>query len=311
MLLLITKRIGFMLFTMFVVSVILFLLLNTEFAGDPATRVLGQFASEYQKELWRAEHGYNAPLITRYAIWFAGFVTGDLGTSIRFKAPVADILLPRLWNTAILGFWTFAIMIPISLAFGVLSGMREGSKLDRSLSVFGILTTSVPEFASAVFFVAIFVFGLQWLPGTSSMADGFDWTQLILPVMVLVVYDFGYVARMTRASMAEVMTSQYIRTAVLKGLPYKKVIISHALRNALIAPFTVIMLQINWLLSGVIVVEFYFAYKGFGALLLEASLNNDIALLEACAMVAVAVAVTTQMLADIGYTFLNPRIRFN
>jgi len=110
--------------------------------------------------------------------------------------------------------------------------------------------------------------------------------------------------------MAEVMTSQYIRTAVLKGLPYKKVILGHALRNALIAPFTVIMLQINWLLSGVIVVEFYFAYKGFGALLLEASLNNDIALLEACAMIAVAVAVTTQMLADIGYTFLNPRIRF-
>ncbi len=311
MLLLICKRISFMIFTMLVVSMILFLLLNTEFAGDPATRVLGQFASDHQKELWRAEHGYNDPLVVRYGRWLAGFVTGDLGTSIRFKAPVSEILLPRLWNTAILGFWTFAIMIPVSLAFGVLSGMREGSKLDRSLSFIGILTTSVPEFASAVFFAAIFVFGLQWLPGTSSMAEGFDWTQLVLPVMVLVVYDFGYVARMTRASMAEVMTSQYIRTAVLKGLPYKKVILGHALRNALIAPFTVIMLQINWLLSGVIVVEFYFAYKGFGALLLEASLNNDIALLEACAMIAVAVAVTTQMLADIGYTFLNPRIRFS
>lgn len=310
MLLLIAKRITFMLFTMFVVSVILFVLLNTEFAGDPATRVLGQFASDHQKELWREEHGYNDPLVVRYGRWLGGFVTGDLGTSIRFKAPVSEILWPRLWNTAILGFWAFAIIIPVSLLFGILSGMREGSKLDRSLSVVGILTTSVPEFASAVFFAAIFVFGLQWLPGTSSMSDGFDWTQLVLPVMVLVVYDFGYVARMTRASMAEVMTSQYIRTAVLKGLPYKKVILGHALRNALIAPFTVIMLQINWLLSGVIVVEFYFAYKGFGALLLEASLNNDIALLEACAMIAVAVAVTTQMLADIGYTFLNPRIRF-
>ena len=311
MLTLIIKRVSFMIFTMLVVSIILFLLLNTEFAGDPATRVLGQFASDHQKELWRAEHGYDDPLAVRYGRWLAGFVTGDLGTSIRFKVPVSEILLPRLWNTAILGFWTFAIMIPVSLVFGVLSGMREGSKLDRSLSVIGIITTSVPEFASAVFFVAIFVFGLQWLPGTSSMADGFDWTQMVLPVMVLVVYDFGYVARMTRASMAEVMTSQYIRTAVLKGLPYKKVILGHALRNALIAPFTVIMLQINWLLSGVIVVEFYFAYKGFGALLLEASLNNDIALLEACAMIAVAVAVTTQMFADIGYTLLNPRIRFS
>jgi peptide/nickel transport system permease protein len=169
----------------------------------------------------------------------------------------------------------------------------------------------VPEFASAVIFSALFVFGLKWLPGTSSMSGGFEFKQLILPAMVLIVYDFGYVARMTRASMAEVMTSQYVRTAVLKGLPYKSVIVKHALRNALIAPFTVIMLQINWLLSGVIVVEFFFAYKGFGALILEASLNNDVALLEACAMVAVCVAVTTQTLADIGYTFLNPRIRFS
>ena len=160
-------------------------------------------------------------------------------------------------------------------------------------------------------FSALFVFGLKWLPGTSSMSSGFEFRQLILPALVLIVYDFGYVARMTRASMAEVMTSQYIRTAVLKGLPYRRVIFKHALRNALIAPFTVIMLQINWLLSGVIVVEFFFAYKGFGALLLEASLNNDIALLEACAMVAVVVAVGSQTIADIGYTFLNPRIRFS
>ena len=129
--------------------------------------------------------------------------------------------------------------------------------------------------------------------------------------MVLVIYDFGYVARMTRASMSEVMTTHYIRTAVLKGLPYRQVIIKHALRNALIAPFTVIMLQVNWLLSGVIVVEFFFAYKGFGALLLEASLNQDIFMIEACAMVAVFVAVGTQTIADIGYTYLNPRIRFS
>ena len=134
--------------------------------------------------------------------------------------------------------------------------------LDRSISVFGILTTSVPEFASAVFFSALFVFGLKWLPGTSSMSGGFEFKQLVLPAMVLIVYDL-------------------------------------------------IMLQINWLLSGVIVVEFFFAYKGFGALILEASLNNDIALLEACAMVAVFVAVATQTIADIGYTLLNPRIRFS
>ncbi|MBC8440356.1 MAG: ABC transporter permease [Deltaproteobacteria bacterium] len=311
MVLLLLKRIGFMLFTMIVVSIILFLLLETGLTGDPATRVLGNFASDAQKEMWRDQQGYNQPVVVRYAKWLGNFATGNLGTSTRYKGPVKDVLLPRLWSTAILGFWTFAIMIPLSLILGVLSGMKEGSLLDRSISVFGILTTSVPEFASAVFFSALFVFGLKWLPGTSSMSGGFEFKQLILPAMVLVVYDFGYVARMTRASMAEVMQSQYVRSAVLKGLPYRQVIIRHALRNALIAPFTVIMLQINWLLSGVIVVEFFFAYKGFGALLLEASLNNDIALLEACAMVAVVVAVGSQTLADIGYTFLNPRIRFS
>ncbi len=310
MLVFILKRIGFMLLTMIVVSVLLFLLLEIDVRGV-ATMVLGPYSSEEQRDIWLQQNGYFDPLYERYLRWLGAFVTGDLGESIRFKTPVAEILLPRLWNTAILGFWVFAVMIPVSLILGILAGMKEGSKLDRSISVTSIITTSVPEFASAVFLSTIFVFWWKLLPGTSSMADGFSFKELVLPVMVLVIYDFGYVARMTRASMAEVMTTHYIRTAVLKGLPYRKVILKHALRNALIAPFTVIMLQINWLLSGVIVVEFAFAYKGFGALLLEASLTSDIFMIEACAMVAVFVAVGTQTLADVGYTYLNPRIRFS
>jgi peptide/nickel transport system permease protein len=309
MLVFIVKRLGFMVLTMVVVSLILFLLL--EFTpSSVAMKVLGQFSSEEQRNLWLEAHGYFRPLHVRYFEWLLNFATGEFGESIRFKVPVSQILWPRLANTAILGAATFAVMIPISLVLGVLAGMREGSKLDRAISVTSIATTSVPEFASAVFVSAIFVFWLKLLPGTSTMSDGFAIEQLVLPVMVLVLYDFGYVARMTRASMAEVMTTAYIRTAVLKGLPYRQVILKHALRNALIAPFTVIMLQINWLLSGVIVVEFFFAYKGFGALLLEASLNQDIFLIEACAMVAVFVAVATQTIADVGYTYLNPRIRF-
>jgi peptide/nickel transport system permease protein len=310
MALFILRRFGAMVLTMLVVSVMLFLLLELT-PGSVATKVLGPYSSEEQRTLWLEAHGYFEPLWVRYITWLGKFVTGDFGESIRFKVPVADVLWPRLWNTAVLGFWTFAVMIPLSLILGVLAGMREGSLLDRIISVTSIVTTSIPEFASAVFLAAIFVFWLGWLPGTSTMTDGFDWTQLVLPVTVLVLYDFGYVARMTRASMAEVMTTQYIRTAVLKGLPYRRVILRHALRNALIAPFTVITLQINWLLSGVIVVEFFFAYKGFGALLLEASLNQDIFLIEACAMVAVFVATTTQTIADLGYTYLNPRIRFS
>ena len=311
MLIFILKRLGFMALTMVVVSALLFALLETGLTGDVAVRVLGPYTSEEQRDLWREENGYNRPVVVRYFDWLGNFVSGDFGDSVRFKVPVGEVLWPRLWNTMILGFWVFAIMVPLSLTLGVLAGMKEGSATDRSISVVSIITTSVPEFASTVLFSFIFVFTLKWLPGTSGMTGGFDWKQLVLPVMVLVVYDFGYVARMTRASMAEVMTTHYIRTAILKGLPYRAVILKHALRNALIAPFTVIMLQVNWLLSGVIVVEFYFGYKGFGALLLEASLNNDIFLIEACAMVAVFIAVGSQTIADIGYTYLNPRIRFS
>jgi len=309
MLVFFVRRLGTMVLTMVVVSILLFLVLEINVEGV-AVKVLGPYSSDEQRDLWLDRNGYFDPLHERYARWLGNAVVGNFGDSVRFRVPVGDILWPRLGNTGILALATMMVVIPLSLGLGVLAGMREGSKLDRTISVTSIVTTSVPEFASAVLISAVFVFWLDLLPGTSSMSDGFSIVQLILPVMVLVLYDFGYVTRMTRASMAEVMMTHYIRTAVLKGLPYKTVILRHALRNALIAPFTVIMLQINWLLSGVIVVEFYFAYKGFGALLLEAALNQDIFVIEACAMVAVFVAVVTQMIADVGYTYLNPRIRF-
>jgi peptide/nickel transport system permease protein len=309
MLVFIVRRFGTMALTMIVVSILLFLLLEVN-VQNVAVKVLGPYSSDQQRHIWLEANGYLEPIYVRYLHWLGRFVIGDFGESVRFKVPVGEVMWPRLGSTGILALATLLVVVPVSLALGVLSGMREGSKLDRTISVTSILTTSVPEFASAVLLSAIFVFSLGILPGTSSMTDGFDILQLVLPVMVLVLYDFGYVARMTRASMAEVMTTHYIRTAVLKGLPYKTVIMRHALRNALIAPFTVIMLQIPWLLSGVIVVEFFFAYKGFGALILEASLNQDVYLLEACTMVAVFVTVMTQMISDIGYTYLNPRIRF-
>ena len=310
MIVVIARRLAVMVALMIAVSLTLFVLLEINIEGV-ATKVLGPYSSEEQRNLWLEAHGYFEPLYLRYGSWLGHFFTGDFGDSIRYKGPVADILWPRLRQTAILGFAAFAVIIPLSLVLGVLAGMREGSGLDRAISITAIITTSVPEFASAVFISFIFVFWLGILPGTSGMADGFSFAELIMPTLVLVLYDFGYVTRMTRASMAEVMTTAYIRTARLKGLPGHRVILRHALRNALIAPFTVIMLQFNWLLSRVIVVEFFFAYKGFGALLLEAALNQDIFLLEACAMVAVFVAVATKAIGDIGYVYLNPRIRFS
>lgn len=299
-----------MVLTMLAVSLLLFVLL--EFSpGSVATKVLGPYSTQEQRDLWLEAHGYFRPLPVRYVQWLGNIVQGEFGDSVRFKAPVAELLWPRLGSTALLGAFVLALMVPLSLGFGVLAGMREGSLLDRAISICAVVSTSVPEFASAVIFAGVFVFWLGWLPGTSTMAEGFNLREMILPALVLVVYDFGYVARMTRASMIDVMTRPYIRTAVLKGLSPGRVVLRHALRNALIVPFTVVLLQINWLLSGVIVVEFFFAYKGFGSLLLEASLNQDLYLIEGCTLVAVFVAVASQTMADVGYLILNPRIRLS
>lgn len=310
MLLLAARRLASMLLIMAVVSFMLFSIFETDKMGV-AGKVLGPYSSTEQRELWLDQKGYNRPFLVRYVEWVGNALRGDFGDSIRFKTPVNTLLWDRLGSTGILALCVFGIMIPLSLLLGVLGGMREGSTLDRVISFVSILTTSVPEFASATLLVALFVFKLGWLPGTSAMTGGFNWVELVLPVAVLVLYDFGYIARMTRASMAEVMTSQYIRTATLKGLPRRQVIISHALRNALIAPFTVIVLQLNWLLSGVIVVEVFFAYKGFGKLIYDAATFGDIYLIEACTLVAVFVAVLSQFISDVGYTLLNPRIRFS
>lgn len=308
MLMFVARRLAQMLLIMLVVSIILFTIFESN-KMNVAGQVLGPYTSEEQRQLWLEQQGYMEPPVQRYFQWVGNVFRGDFGDSIQLKVPVSAVLWDRLRMTAILGFWLFILLIPLSLLFGVLAGIKEGSFRDRSISVGAVATTSIPEFASATFLSAIFVFWLGWLPGTSGMHGGFEPAQLVLPVLVLLLYGGGYVIRMTRASMAEVMNSQYIRTAILKGLPYRKVILKHALRNALIAPFTVIMLQLNYLLSGVIVVEVFFGYRGFGSLLLDAALFGDIFVIQACTLVAVFVAVLSYFLSDVGYMLLNPRIR--
>lgn len=305
----IARRLALMAATIFAVSVLLFVLL--EFDKDSvATKILGPFSTDEQRAIWLEQNGFNRPMLVRYLDWAGTVLRGHFGYSLRYKRPVAEVLWPRMANTALLGALTLAAVSVLGLGLGIIAGASEGRALDRIISVFSVVTTSIPEFASAVILSSVFVFWLGWLPGTSGMAAGFDPWQLVLPVLVLVIYDFGYIARLTRTSMAEVMRSNYIRTARLKGASPWRIVMRHALRNALIAPYTVIILQINWLLSGVIVVEFFFAYKGFGALLLEAALYQDFYVIQACALVSVVVAVMSQALSDIGYVYLNPRIRF-
>ena len=291
-----------------VISFVLFLIFESDKLGV-AGKVLGAYSSLDQRLIWLENNGYNEPFLLRYAEWLGNFVIGDWGNSLQYDTPVRPYLMAQLKNTAILGGLVFSLTLILSLVLGVISGVFEGRAIDRSVSIFAVLTTSVPEFASATLLAAVFVFWLGILPGTSTFQNGFSWKEMVLPVAVLVIYNFGYYTRMTRASMAEVMTSQYVRTAILKGMRFRRVVLNHALRNALIAPFTVMVLQLNYLLSGVIVVEVFFAYKGFGKMLYDAALFGDLYILEAATMISVAIAVFSQFISDVGYALLNPRIR--
>ena len=337
------RRLGAMLLTMLCLTLVVFYLVNLE----PNLRKLAisqteMHASDQQLENWLARNGYRRPFLVRYAAWlgiwpkqpnidpktgvatprfsfcdeskaprFSGVLQGDLGCSTKFRVKVIDKLGPALEATAILMFWVLMVMIPAALAIGVVAGMREGSRTDRALSILSIATTSTPEYVSGVVLTIIFATWLGWLNGSAASATEGRVTfyNFALPVATVALYGMGYVARMTRASMIEVMNAQYIRTARLKGLGFPAIVLKHALRNALIAPFTVIMLLFPWLLTGVVIVEVMFRYQGFGQTLVDAAGNNDIDLLLACSLVSVILVLLTQLISDIGYAWLNPRIR--
>lgn len=305
------RQLGVVLGTLLVVSFLVFAL--NEFApGDVARKLLGAYATQDQVDRLTVEMGLDRPVLVRYVEYLGDVLTGNLGQSTVYKVPVSQILWDRLGNTALLAAIAFAVIVPVSILLGLLAGMREGSALDRLISLGASFLAAIPEFAMGVILVSIFVVWLGWLPGTAPMTTSGGWSiaaQLVLPVAVVALYDMSYLIAMIRVSMVEVMRQPYIRTAVLKGMTTRQVITRHALRNALIAPFTVIMLQINYLIAGVVVVETVFAYPGFGRMMLEAAMAKDIALVEAGTLVAVTVAMLTQMAGDLGYRAIDPRIR--
>jgi peptide/nickel transport system permease protein len=204
---------------------------------------------------------------------------------------------------------------PTGLLFGSIAGINEGKPIDRVLSLMSGIFVSVPTYASGIFMIAIFALWLGWFPGASipdpDATVGEVLIKLALPILTLALDEIGYLTRLMRVSTAEVMDSDYVRTAVLKGVPKRKVIRRHALRNAMIAPFTAIMLHVNWLIGGVVVVEVLFNYPGLGSLLLDAAMRNDTILLMGGTLVLTFVAVASQAVADIGVYYLNPRLRFD
>ena len=310
MLLFLFKRIILLFLTLICLSFTVFSLVTIEpNLKKLALNQANMRMEEDEVQSWLEKNGYKRPLLVQYGEWLGNAVTGDFGYSTHFRKPVNEVIWPKLGHTGILMFWVFLLTIPIALTIGILAGMREGTKTDRTLSIFAIFTTSVPPYVSGILYTIIFSSWLGIFKGVAK-AGNITFENFALPVLTIVAYDIGYIARMTRASMVEVMGSQYIRTARLKGMPFMSVVLKHALRNALIAPFTVIMLQFPWLLTGVVIVEKLFNYKGFGFLLVSAADQNDIDVTLACGVVAVVLVLTTQLISDIGYVFLNPRIRF-
>jgi peptide/nickel transport system permease protein len=305
------RQLAYMALTLVGVSFAVFVL--NEFApGDVARKLLGAYATPEQVEHLTRELGLDRPVLVRYVEYAGHVLSGDLGQSLTFKVPVAEILWDRLSNTFLLAGVAFLVIVPIAILCGVLAGIREGSPRDHAILIGANFVSSLPEFATGVFLASIFAVWLGWLPGTSPMSSGGNWSfaaQLVLPVLVIALYDVGYLIAMIRVSMIAVMRQPFIRTAVLKGMKRRDVIVKHALRNALIAPFTAILLQVNYLVAGVVVVETVFAYPGFGRLMLQAAMSKDIALVEAGTLVAVLIAMTTQLVGDLAYMLLDPRIR--
>ncbi|MCP5037733.1 MAG: ABC transporter permease [Rhodobacteraceae bacterium] len=343
----ILRRVGVMLLTALCLTFIVFFLTNLYPNLEKLAKTQGNFRmTDEAVQSWLGDRGYMQPMPVKYGEWlgvlpgyvnapddegvvrgrciavnvaaedaprFCGVIQGYWGNSTVFKAPVWDIVTKRLGLTGWMMLAVMCVMVPGALIIGVLAGMREGSKMDRSLSTFSILSTATPEYVSGVILITVFAssaVGLKWFKGTATSAmDDITWANFTLPVITIALYGMGYIARMTRASMTEVMTAQYIRTARLKGVKFSTIVLKHALRNALIAPFTVIMLQFPWLLNGVVIVETLFNYKGFGWVLVQAAGNNDIELLLGVSVVSVFVVLVTQLISDIGYVYLNPRIR--
>ncbi len=309
--------------TMLIVSFLVFA--TFEFSpGDAARGALGQFATELQLQKYREQHGLDRPFLERYAGWlgvgpnhkgeFNGLLQGNLGYSSLWKTQVNTFIWDRIATSAMLALVAFAIIAPLSIVIGVAAGMREGSRLDRVTSLLSTVTTSIPEFAMGALLVTIFVIWLGVLPGTAPLEASGRWSiasQLVLPVATLTAFYLGYLVRMVRASMVETMTQPFIRTAVLKGLSFREVVLRHAMPNALITPFTAILLQLNFLFTGVVVTEAVFAIPGFGRMLVEAALYKDVATVQAGSLFAVLIVVVSQIVGDFTYMLLNPRIRFS
>jgi peptide/nickel transport system permease protein len=281
--------------------------------GNVGRAILGPLADARAVATLNHQLGVDRPLLVQYVDWITHFVRGDMGMSYVFREPVASFVFNALGNSLKLALIAFILVVPLGILGGVVAALNVDRPLDRIISLGGLSATILPEFVTGIVLILVFGIWLHWLPVSAAWPRGAGpLTQiyhLILPAMPLFLVLFGYIARMARAGMVEALDSDYTRTAVLKGLPWRTVIRRHVLRNALLPTITVIATQTGYLIGGLVVVETLFRYQGIGSLIFTAARGKDFPMLEAGILSIGIVYTVATLAADLLFFALNPRIR--
>ncbi len=310
-------RLGISLVTLWVVSVLIFIGTNL-LPGDVAQIILGQMATPESTAALREKLGLDKHPIEQYLVWLSNVAMGDLGISkaglgAGLGTPIVEMLGPRIDNTAMLTVLVGAIAIPISVAIGLLAAMHPGTRLDRTITFSTLNIISIPDFLIATILVLVFAVSLGWLPSIVYLrGDESGWVlmkTIAMPLLTLVILCSSQIIRMTRATVLNVMSSPYVEMAILKGIPRRRIILRHALFNAIGPIVNVIALNLAWLVGGVVVVEQIFSYPGLAKLMIEAVQMRDMPLVQACAMIFCAVYVVLIFIADMATILSNPRLR--
>lgn len=286
---------------------------TTVLPGDVAQTILGQSATPESLANLRLELGLNEPATTRYFSWVGGILSGDLGTALTNGADIRQSIGKRLGNTLFLAFWAAIISVPLAITLGIISVRYRNLWPDKLISAVTLATISVPEFIIgyfAMFFIAV---KLQWVPSVAMINDGMSLStklqSIALPVIVLVFVVLAHMMRMTRAAILNVMESAYIETAELKGLAGFQVIVGHALPNAIAPIVNVVMLNLAYLVVGVVVVEVVFVYPGMGQYLVDHVSKRDVPVVQAAGLIFASVYILLNTFADLVSILSNPRLR--
>ena len=307
------RRVVLGLLTLFVVSLIVFAATQA-LPSDPARAILGRTATPESLKTLREQLNLNQSVVRQYTHWLGGFVTGDLGNSLAAREPVTKVLGKRLENSAFLVLIAAAISVPLSIFLGVISARRRDGPLDHSMSLILLALAALPEFVVGIALVVIFGTSVfHWLPAVSLIPpEDATWQhlkELVLPTLTLVIAVSPYIARIMRASMVEVLESDFVEMARLKGMPERHVLWRHAVPNALAPAIQVIALNLAYLAGGIVVVEFVFGFPGIGSALVDAVSNRDLPIVQALAVLIAAVYVGFNLLADIATILVSPRLR--